>query len=61
MLINLIFFFWLGGGVGPEDMALLYMFDQVTYSSTIQAIALPAREHIPTGNGSIPLNNISKT
>jgi secreted trypsin-like serine protease len=38
-----------GGGVGPEDMALLYMFDQVTYTTIIQAIALPPREHIPTG------------
>lgn len=49
MIINLNFL--LGGGVGPEDMALLYMFDQVTYTTTIQAIALPPREHIPTGTG----------
>lgn len=41
----------IGGGVGPEDMALLYMFDNVNYSNTIQPIALPQREVIPSGTG----------
>lgn len=38
-----------GGGVGPEDLALLYMKDLANYGPNIRAIALPQREAIPFG------------
>lgn len=40
---------WVPGGVGPEDMALLYMFDLVTYGPTIRAIRLPQPNVVPMG------------
>lgn len=40
---------WVPGGVGPEDMALLYLITPVQYGSTIRAIRLPQPNVIPTG------------
>lgn len=40
---------WVAGGVGPEDMALLYLITPVTYGATIRAISLPQPDVIPTG------------
>lgn len=40
---------WVGGGVGPEDMALLYMKDLANYGPNIRAIRLPQNGMIPTG------------
>lgn len=40
---------WVPGGVGPEDMALLYLITPVTYGPTIRAINLPQPDVIPTG------------
>lgn len=40
---------WVGGGVGPEDMALLYMKDLANYGPNIRAIRLPQPDVIPMG------------